>query len=102
MRCSSGRNQTGPVTGHPSPCRVTSLLISGNLDSEESLMSNAPQTEFEKAAANESGGNVVGEFWFFLRTHKKWWLLPILAALLLLGLVMVLSTSAAAPFIYTM
>ena len=45
---------------------------------------------------------VIGEFWQFLRERKKYWLLPIVFLLLLLGLVIVLTAnSALAPFIYT-
>jgi hypothetical protein len=45
---------------------------------------------------------VLGEFWQFLRQRKKYWLLPIVILLLLLGLVIVLTAnSALAPFIYT-
>lgn len=40
------------------------------------------------------------EFWYFLGHSKKWWLLPILIALLLLGLFVLLSSTAIAPFIY--
>ncbi len=38
----------------------------------------------------------------FLRDNKKWWLLPILAVLLLFALLGVLAGTGAAPFIYTM
>ena len=42
------------------------------------------------------------EFWEFLRVRKKYWLLPIIIALLLFGGILVLSQgSAIAPFIYT-
>jgi hypothetical protein len=45
----------------------------------------------------------VRELWLFLKTRKKWWLGPIIAALLLLALLMVASQgSAVAPFIYTL
>ena len=45
---------------------------------------------------------VVAEFWEFLRYRKKYWLLPIVMMLLLLGLLIVLTQgSALAPFIYT-
>lgn len=38
----------------------------------------------------------------FLAVRKKWWLLPIIIALLLIGVLVVLSSgSALAPFIYT-
>ena len=46
--------------------------------------------------------SVLGEFWEFLRQRKKYWLLPIVVMLVLLGLVIVLTAnSALAPFIYT-
>ncbi len=45
---------------------------------------------------------MVSEFWAFLRHRKKLWLLPIIIILFALGLLLVLaSTSAIAPFIYT-
>jgi hypothetical protein len=45
---------------------------------------------------------LVREFWQLLRDHKKWWLTPIVIALLVLSVFALLSTSAAAPFIYTL
>ena len=43
------------------------------------------------------------EFWAFLRTRKKYWLMPILLVMALLGIVLVLAEgSAIAPFIYTL
>ncbi len=43
------------------------------------------------------------ELWSFLRTRKKFWLLPTLIMLLLIGLlIMLASSSAIAPFIYTL
>jgi hypothetical protein len=42
------------------------------------------------------------ELWDFLRTSKKWWMLPILVVMLLFGLVLVAGNSAVAPFIYTL
>jgi len=42
------------------------------------------------------------EFWGFIKTRKKFWLLPVIIILLLLGLILVFSSgSAIAPFIYT-
>jgi len=42
------------------------------------------------------------EFWEFLKIRKKYWLLPILIALLLFGGILILSQGTAiAPFIYT-
>jgi hypothetical protein len=43
------------------------------------------------------------EFWLFLRERKKFWLLPIIITMLLLGLVLVFAQgTAVAPFIYTL
>jgi hypothetical protein len=58
--------------------------------------------EFEIAARTETDRGVVGEFWHFLKDSKKWWLLPILVVSLGFGLLIFLSGTAAAPFIYTL
>ncbi len=43
------------------------------------------------------------EFWAFLRSRKKYWLLPILVMMLLFGVLLVVAQSTAvAPFIYTL
>jgi len=43
------------------------------------------------------------EMWAFMRARKKFWLLPIIVLLLLLGGLLVLAQgSAVAPFIYTL
>jgi hypothetical protein len=45
---------------------------------------------------------LVGELWGFMRVRKKFWLLPILMVLLVLGALLVFAQgSALAPFIYT-
>ena len=42
------------------------------------------------------------EFWAFLRVRKKYWLLPIIVMMLVLGgLIALTQTSAVAPMIYT-
>jgi len=58
--------------------------------------------QFERMAKAERHGNVVTELWYFLSQTKKWWLLPIVIVLLAFGLLMILSGTAAAPFIYTL
>jgi len=46
--------------------------------------------------------SIVRELWVFLLARKKYWLLPIILVLALLGGLIVLSKgSAIAPFIYT-
>jgi len=43
------------------------------------------------------------ELWAFMKERKKFWLLPIIIALTLLGSLIVLTQgSAVAPFIYTL
>lgn len=58
--------------------------------------------QFEEIAKDERQGGIVSEFWYFLNQTKKWWLLPIVVILLAFGLLMALSGTAAAPFIYTL
>jgi uncharacterized phage infection (PIP) family protein YhgE len=46
---------------------------------------------------------ILKELWAYLRMNKKWWLAPIIIALLLLGfLIFFTQSSAVAPFIYTL
>ncbi len=47
--------------------------------------------------------SIIAELWRFLRVRKKFWLLPIIVAMLMLGGLLVLAQgSAIAPFIYTL
>jgi len=42
------------------------------------------------------------DLWMFLRIRKKWWLLPIILLIALLGIILVFAQgSPLAPFIYT-
>ncbi|MDD5194767.1 MAG: DUF5989 family protein [Candidatus Omnitrophica bacterium] len=46
---------------------------------------------------------VLRELWEFLRVRKRWWLMPIVIILILLGFLIIFSeSSAVAPFIYTL
>lgn len=45
---------------------------------------------------------IVSELWAFMKARKKWWLLPIIIVLLLVGALMIFAQgSVLAPFIYT-
>ena len=55
---------------------------------------------FEEASQRRSG--TIAEFWQFLSHSKKWWLLPIVIVMVLFGVLVLLSGTAAAPFIYTL
>jgi hypothetical protein len=42
------------------------------------------------------------ELWAFMRVRKKWWLLPLIVAMLTVGALLVFAQgSVLAPFIYT-
>jgi Family of unknown function (DUF5989) len=60
------------------------------------------QSEFEKAATQSQEESLVTELWSFLAQNKKWWLMPIVIVMLLLGTLFWLSAGAATPFIYTL
>ncbi|MCA9065318.1 MAG: hypothetical protein KDA96_19755 [Planctomycetaceae bacterium] len=57
--------------------------------------------DFASQAESEDIG-IVREFILFLQENKKWWLIPMITALLIIGVVGLLAASGAAPFIYTL
>ncbi len=58
--------------------------------------------DFKEIASKEPSRFFVLELWHFLHQTKKWWLFPVLMTLLLLGMLMWMSSTAAGPFIYTL
>jgi len=64
-------------------------------------MADEPRSSFEREAERESVG-LLAEYRDFLLHNKKWWLIPIIVALLLVGVLVILGSTAAAPFIYTL
>ena len=62
------------------------------------------ESEREDFAAQAAGArsSLAREFTDFLKENKKWWLAPIVIAILGLGLLVLLGGTAAAPFIYTL
>jgi hypothetical protein len=49
-----------------------------------------------------SQGGIAQELWSYMKVRKKWWLLPIIIVLLLVGALLVFAQgSVLAPFIYT-
>jgi uncharacterized protein DUF5989 len=60
----------------------------------------APQRFAEEASQRRQ--SALGELMQFLRHNKKWWLAPIVIMLLLVGVLVILGSTAAAPFIYTL
>lgn len=83
-------------------CAAISASTNTALAARTKRMQEQPQNEFEKAAAEPPRGGLVQELWGFLAQNKKWWLLPILVLLLIFGLLVMLSGTGLAPFIYTL
>ncbi len=62
---------------------------------------NEGERQFTRDAAEARPG-MAREFVDFLKNNKKWWLAPIVIVIVLFGLLVLLSGSAAGPFIYTL
>jgi hypothetical protein len=43
---------------------------------------------------------LLAELWEFMRHNKRWWLTPIILVLIVVGLLVALGGSGAAPFLY--
>lgn len=64
-------------------------------------MSESASKKFERTTAlQRPGGAFLREIGGFLRDNKKWWILPMLGALLLLSLLVLMTNGGLAPFIY--
>ena len=61
-----------------------------------------PDENFSRIAETEGDMSIFREFLEFLMTNKKWWLGPIILVMLGLGGLLLLTSTAAAPFIYTL
>lgn len=73
-------------------------------DGEAAEQQSTPQdgkSAFERAS-EEAELSLIAEFWLFIKEEKKWWLTPIIVVLLLVGVLVALTSSGAAPFIYTL
>lgn len=65
-------------------------------------MTERDKTTFEKAASETRDVGLLAELWGFLNATKKWWLLPIVLVIVVFSLLIFLSGTGAAPFIYTL
>jgi hypothetical protein len=83
----ASEQQKGAITNRPAELRITL---------------EKPENALDRAAAEESQAPLLVDFVYFLGQNKKWWLVPILVILVLLSVLMLLSQTAAAPFIYTL
>jgi Family of unknown function (DUF5989) len=68
------------------------------------MAENEPQKRTPDAdfAAEVERGNasLAREIWDLIAHNKKWWLVPVVIVLLAIGLLVLIGSSAVAPFIY--
>jgi hypothetical protein len=63
-------------------------------------MSDPQKSDFEQD--DHKPLSLVREFALFIKENKAWWMIPILLVFGLLGVLVMLSSTGAAPFIYTL
>ncbi|MBI3862549.1 MAG: hypothetical protein HY290_11715 [Planctomycetia bacterium] len=68
---------------------------------ETSTKPEQPPTEFENLGSSAQH-SLFAEFCQFIVDNKKWWMIPILVVLSLVGILIVLASTGMAPFIYTL
>jgi len=65
-------------------------------------MSRPEESAFEKEAAKARDVGFIAELWGFLKATRKWWLFPIVAVIVIFSLLIFLSGTGLAPFVYTL
>ncbi len=70
-------------------------------DTDLSSRENQAETEFEQAGRGEQA-SLLWEFAWYVRQSRKWWMIPILLALLAAGMLLFLGSTGGAPLIYTL
>lgn len=86
----SEQNSSAPVAGNKQPEPQGTVV-------EPKPVAPAPQNDFN---ADEPQPSLAAEFLDFLVHNKAWWLTPIILVLLMVGTLVVLASTGAAPFIY--
>ena len=59
------------------------------------------EEQFLDAASTKRERGLIGEFVGFMAENKAWWMTPILLVLALVGVLLVLGTTAIGPFLYS-
>jgi len=67
------------------------------------MVDHAPDDprRFEQLA-EEAQQSFVKEVWYLIASDKRWWLAPIVVAILILGVLVMLLSTGVGPFIYTL
>lgn len=76
-------------------------MTKDNPQAENPASRDTKASEFERLSDEPQMG-LMAEFWLFIKEEKKWWLTPIILVLLGVGVLVALTSSGAAPFIYTL
>ncbi len=76
-------------------------LTSPGVICEIMTMNGERKMRFEEASTQDNEGFLV-EYLRFLSQNKKYWLIPIIMILFLIGVLVMLGGSAAGAFIYTL
>jgi hypothetical protein len=71
------------------------------VDSTDSEETEQARNDFIEQSQTSSQG-LVREMAVMRRSHRNWFLTPLVAVLLLIGLLVLLTSTAAAPIIYTL
>ena len=71
------------------------------MSQEKESDSSTSKSQFE-AASEEQQLSLFQEFRIFIVENKAWWMIPILLVLSFVGVLLVLASTGAAPFIYTL
>ena len=64
-------------------------------------MPERDETPFEKAAET-ADQSLAAELIAWLRHNRKWWLIPLVVMVALIGALTLLASTGAAPFLYTL
>jgi len=76
-------------------------MIERNTIEQNTPKQSTSPNDFARKFDQQSPG-LLSDFWYFLTHSKKWWLTPIILALLFVGILVGIGGTAAAPFIYTL
>ena len=66
------------------------------------MSTERPDADQPRQFDHKPNVSLIQEFWEFLRANKMWWMAPIILVALLLAGIVVLGSTGAAPFIYTL
>lgn len=69
--------------------------------SQQEKSQSSQAEEFAKHGSLKRN-SFISEYLYLVKNNKKWWMLPLLVLLLGFGALMILSSTGAAPFIYTL